>query len=172
LTILYCEYPFSCTFAFHFKLSGMSKISFNRIIPLLTKQEHSDGALGLLREIIVLQAKLDNIDEQDFYFQKGKDNHISHLESMTMKYAEMVANVNNNSVDCLLEQVKEAESKMNEICSRESKHPVFAKVLVQGTSISQIKYFQDLIQLKARFGTLKPLDELMQDETALMEIFS
>jgi len=150
----------------------MSKTSFNRIIPLLTKQEHSDGALGLLREIIVLQAKLDNIDEQDFYFQKGKDNHISHLESMKMEYAQMVETVNKNSVDYFLEQIKESESKMNEICSRGSTYPVFAKVLVQGTSISQIKYFQDLIQLKARFGTLKPLDELMKDENALMEIFS
>ena len=150
----------------------MSKISFNSIVPLLTKQEYSDGALGLLREIIVLQAKLDNIDEQDFYFQKGKDNHISHLESMKMEYAQMVENINNNSVDYLLEQVKESESKMNEICSRESNHPVFAKVLVQGTSTSQIKYFQDLIQLKARFGTLKSLDELMKDENALMEIYS
>ncbi len=130
------------------------------------------GSLGLLREIIVLQAKLDNIDEQDFYFQKGKDNHISHLESMKMKYAQMVETVNKNSVDYFLEQIKESESKMNEICSRGSTYPVFAKVLVQGTSISQIKYFQDLIQLKARFGTLKPLDELMKDENALMEIFS
>jgi len=150
----------------------MSKISFNRIVPLLTKQEHSDGALGLLREIIVLQAKLVNIDEQDFYFQKGKDNHISRLESMTMKYAQMVANINNNSVDYILEQINEAESKMNEICSRESKHPVFVKVSVHVNSISQIKYFQDLIQLKARFGTLKSLEELMNDENALLEIFS
>jgi hypothetical protein len=35
----------------------MTKISLDRITPLLLKQEHLNGALGLLREIIVLQAK-------------------------------------------------------------------------------------------------------------------
>jgi superoxide dismutase len=150
----------------------MSKISLNRIIPLLTKQEHHSGVLGLLQEILVLQDKLDNLDRQSFYFQQGIHNHTAHLNALKRNYAQIVETVNNNSVDYFLEKIKGDEEKFKQICSRKIKHPIFVKVMVDAHINSEIAYLKMLIQAKGKFGTLKPLDDLIQDKNALLEIFS
>ena len=51
-------------------------------MPLFLKQGRLDGMFGLVLEIIVLRFKLDNLEKQDFYFQKGKENHMVRLESL------------------------------------------------------------------------------------------
>lgn len=147
----------------------MSKITFDRIVPLLTQQEHLDGVLGLLRDIIVLQAKLDNLDKQDFYFQKGKINHLEHLESMKKQYSQIVKTVNGNSVDYFLEQVNEYESKAHKLTSKGYLNMIDRIAL--NTVNNEVSKYMNLIQIKGKFGTLKPLDELMQDENTLLEIF-
>lgn len=148
----------------------MSKIAFDRIVPLLTKQEHLDGVLGLLRDIIVLQAKLGNLDRQDFYFQKGKTNHIARLESLKRKYAQIVETVNGNSVDYFLERVKTYENNIQKLTSKGYLNTTDQMALVMMKS--EITKYNNLLHAKGRFGTLKPLDEVMEDESGLIEIFS
>lgn len=148
----------------------MSKIAFDRIIPLLTKQEHLDGVLGLLRDIIVLEAKLDNLDRQDFYFQKGKTNHIARLESLKRKYAQIVETVNGNTVDYFLEQVKTYENNIQKLTSKGYLNTIDQMAL--GMMKGEISKYNNLLHAKGRFGTLKPLDEVMEDESGLVEIFS
>lgn len=148
----------------------MSKIALDRIIPLLTTQEHLDGVLGLVRDIIVLQAKLDNLDGQDFYFQKGKTNHITHLESLKRKYAQIVKTINGNTVDYFLEQVRTYENNIQKLTSKGYLNTIdqMALVMMKG----EISKYNNLLHAKGRFGTLKPLDEVMKDENGLLEIFS
>ena len=148
----------------------MSKIAFDRIIPLLTTQEHLDGVLGLLRDIIALQAKLDNLSGQDFYFQKGKANHVARLESLKRKYAQIVETVNGNTVDYFLEQVRTHESNIQKLTSKGYLNTIdqIALVMMKG----EITKYNNLLHAKGRFGTLKPLDEVMMDESGLLEIFS
>lgn len=149
----------------------MSKISFNRIVPLITQSPPADVVQSLLREIVVLQAKLDHLDQQDFYFQKGRKSHEARLENMKAEYSRIVDLVNNHEVDYFLGLIREAEAKFQEICSRESKHPVFAKVLVDKHINPEIAYLRMLVQAKGDYGKLLPLHELMQDERALLKIF-
>lgn len=150
----------------------MSKILFNSIVPLVTESSPVNGVQNLLREIIVLQAKLDRIDEQDFYFQKGRKSHETRLNQMKVEYSRIVELVNNNDVDYFLEQIKAAEEIFRKVCSLESTQPVFAKLMVDANTKSQIRYFKDLIQIKGQYKKLLTLDELMQDEQVLMDIFS
>lgn len=148
----------------------MPKIAFDRIVPLLTTQEHLDGVLGLLRDIIILQAKLDSLDRQDFYFQKGITNHIAHLEMMKRQYAQIVETVNGNSVDYFLEQVRTYENNIQKLTSKGYLNTIDQIAL--GMMKGEISKYNNLLHAKGRFGTLKPLDELMTDESGLMEIFS
>lgn len=150
---------------------NMAKLSFNSIVPLLAEPLPTDGVLNLLREIIVLQAKLNNIDDQDFYFQMGKKAHQGRLDKMKSEYSHIVELVNNNAVEYFLDQIKEAEETFRCFCSRESNHSVFVKVMVDDRTRSQISYFKMLLQAKGQYKKLKTLDELMQDENALIEIF-
>lgn len=81
----------------------MAKISFDRIVPLLVGIAPADGVRSLLREIIVLQAKLDSPERQDFYFQKGRKSNEKRLEEMKVEYSRIVELVNGNDVDFFLE---------------------------------------------------------------------
>lgn len=150
----------------------MAKISFNRIMPLLAETSPVNGVQNLLREIIVLQAKLDRIGKQDFYFQKGYESHKKRLDKLKSEFSQTVELVNNNDVDYFLEQIKEAEETYRRICPKDSNHPVFAKVLVDAELESQIQYFKMLLQAKGQYKKLMTIDELMQNENALLEIFS
>ncbi|MCB9315660.1 MAG: hypothetical protein H6569_05945 [Lewinellaceae bacterium] len=149
----------------------MSKVSFNSIVPLVVESSPANGVQSLLREIIVLQAKLDRIDRQDFYFQMGQKSNQKRLDELKVKYNQIVDWVNNNDVDFFLEQIKEAENKSRQFCTSERSQPVFAKIMVDVNTKSQINYFKMLLQAKSQYKKLKTLNELMNDETSLMEIF-
>lgn len=147
----------------------MAKISFDRIVPLLKEQQPANGVQGLLREIIVLQSKLDNIDKQDFYFQKGRKSNETRLDEMKVEYSRIVEMVNGNDVDFFLGQIKEAERKIKAIEAKGYLSSIDR--LAYNSFHSQVEYFKSLLQAKGQYKNLKTLDELMQDENALMEIF-
>lgn len=149
----------------------MAKISFDRILPLFKEQQPANGVHGLLREIIVIQSKLDNLDKQDFYFQKGRKSNEKRLDEMKVEYSRIVEFVNGNDVDFFLGQIKDAEELFRKVCSPGSTQPVFAKIMVDANTKSRIRFFKDLIQVKGQYKNLKTLDELMKDEQALMKIF-
>jgi hypothetical protein len=149
----------------------MSKIHLTHLMPSLTGNSPSRGIQTLLVDIIVLQAKLENLSNQDFYFQKGKSNHAAHLESLKEQYEDFVETANGNDVDFFLERIREAELKMQKYCSPDRRLPLFAKAFVKASSTFQINYLQELIYFKGKFGTLKPLDELIKNEATLIQIF-
>ena len=90
----------------------MSKIYFDRILPLLTDKVSTTGVQGLLRDILILQDKLNNLDQQDFYFQKGQKSHRERQDGMKAEYALMVETANGNEVDFFLEGISEAEANI------------------------------------------------------------
>lgn len=149
----------------------MPKIRLQRILPLLSGALPENGTQSLVRDILVLQGKLDRLSEQDFYFQKGRESHQRRLDKMKEDYAQIVETANGNDVDFFLEGIREAELKMQEICSPESRHPMFAKAFVEAASNSKIIHLQDLLHAKSLFGKLKSLDELVKDEASLLKIF-
>lgn len=149
----------------------MSKISFNAIVPLVVASSPADVVQSLLREIIVLQAKLDGIGKQDFYFQIGLKSHETKLAELKAEYGRIVELVNNYDVDYFLEQIKEAEEKFQQICSRERNHPVFAKVLTEAHLNAEIAYLKMLIQAKGQYKKLIPLNQIMQNQPVLIQIF-
>ncbi len=150
----------------------MSKISFNAVVPLVVASSPADVVQSLLREIIVLQAKLDGIGKQDFYFQMGRKSHETKLAELKAEYGRIVELVNNHDVDYFLEQIKEAEEKFQQICSRESNHPVFAKVLTEAHLNAEIAYLKMLIQAKGQYKKLLTLNLITQNQQALLDIFS
>lgn len=147
----------------------MAKISFDRIAPLLVGIAPTDGVRSLLREIIVLQAKLDSPERQDFYFQKGRKSNEKRLEEMKVEYSRIVELVNGNDVDFFLEQIEDAERKIKAIEAKGYLSSIDR--LAYNSFHSQVEYFKSLLQAKGQYKNLKTLDELMQDENALMEIF-
>jgi len=129
------------------------KIRLERILPLLSGTLPKNGTQSLVRDILVLQGKLDRLSEQDFYFLKGAESFRRKLDGMKEQYALIAKMVNENTVDDLLSLKTEIEDKASQICSPKSNHPVFAKLLVRDVTTHEINLIQDAIQIKAKFGT-------------------
>jgi hypothetical protein len=149
----------------------MSKIHFDHILPLLTDKTSTTGVQGLLRDILILQDKLNNLDQQDFYFQKGQESQRQRLDGMKAEYAQMVETANGNEVDFFLEGISEAEANIDHYHSRACTLPIFGKIILEAQAIARISRFKDAIEAKGLFGTLMPLEEVLEDEAALLRIF-
>jgi hypothetical protein len=154
------------------KTPFMSKIQFDRILPLFTDKTSTTGVQGLLRDILCLQDKLNHLSQQDFYFQKGQESQQQKLNSMKAEYDQMVETANGNEVDFFLEGIIEAETNINHYHTRACTLPIFAKIILEAQALSRISRYRDAIEAKGLFGTLKPLEEVMEDEAALLSIFS
>lgn len=142
----------------------MSKIHFDRILPLLTDKTTTTGVQGLLRDILILQDKLNHLGQQDFYFQKGQKSHRERQDGMKAEYALMVETANGNEVDFFLEGISEAEANIGHYHTKACTLPIFAKIILEAQALSRISRFKDAIEAKGLFGTLKPLEEVMVDE--------
>lgn len=148
----------------------MSRISYDRIIPLLVGQQPTSGVIGLIREIIVLQSRLENTDAQSFYFQKARKSHQAKLDKMKARYSHIAEIINNNDMDFFIIKVNEFEGKLQKIKSEGPSG--FIKRFTCDMLQNDIDYGNDLIQIKNQFGRLKNLDELFEDEESMMKIFS
>lgn len=102
----------------------------------------------------------------------GRKLHEKRLDALKAEYDRIVELVNSHDVDYFLEQIKEAEEKFQRICSRESKHPVFVKVMVDAHLNAEIAYLKMLIQAKGQYKKLIPLNQITQNQQALLDIFS
>jgi hypothetical protein len=144
----------------------MAKLSAHRVISFLSPQT---GILEVLRAAILLQAKIESSETQDFYFQKGLPAHRAKLDELKAQYAEAAALVNNNDVDFFVEQITECREKINQIKATYRLNTIFRIAL--GKLEQQIAYYTDLLSIKGRLGYLKPYDELVQDEAAILLVF-
>ncbi len=150
----------------------MSVISFNKVVPFITETPASGGICELLRSVLVLEARLKNPVGQDFYFDKGRQNHMFRLEYMKKQYAEAAEYANSHSVEDLESEIQKRKEGIRHLETGDCKHPVFVKVIINVNYKSKIRYCESLIEAKTLFGKLLPLDELVRNEDALRLVFS
>jgi len=148
----------------------MNRISYDRIIPLLVGQQSTSGITGLIRDIIILQSRLENPDSQSFYFQKGMKSHQAKFNEMKVRYNDIAKIINHNDMDYFKAKIHEHEVQIQKIKS--DGYIGFMKRFAYQCIQSNIDYNNDLIQIKNQFGKLKNLNELLEDEESMMKIFS
>jgi hypothetical protein len=147
------------------------KLSVNNFCVLAETAPAATGILELLRSIFVLDERLRRKDSNDEYFEWGRKSHEQRLYSLKQDYAAAMNFANTYSVDDLLARIEESQVLDNKYCARGSTFPIFVKIIIRNKCSREIAHYRDLIEMKALFGELKPLEALMQDEEALKIIF-
>jgi hypothetical protein len=130
------------------------------------------GIRELLRSILILDERLHRKDSSDEYFEWGRKSHEQRLYEMKRDYVAAMNFANTYSVDEILARIEESQALDNQYCARGSTFPIFVKIVIRNKCSREIAHYRDLIEMKALFGELKPLEVLMQDEEALRLIFS
>ena len=141
----------------------------NTLISFLEFFEPTNEVQTLLHTIITIQAKFEKDDAEDLRFQTTKDMHLNQLETAKERYTMLLGLVNEGSLaDCnadiqrIKDEIKNFKSKyeMNSITG------MWVNKL--NTQLERACTFKEI---KEKYNTLKPLDELLKDEKALMEMF-
>lgn len=100
-------------------------------------------------DMIVLQHKLDHVNEQSDYFKMAIKSHKDNLDDMKFRYNQFVDLINNNTESYFLLKIQELEDKLQYI--KTEYQPSFNMALLSHWTQKNINYYKEILQLKTQF---------------------
>ena len=100
-------------------------------------------------DMIVLQHKLDHINEQSDYFKMTIKSHKENLDDMKFRYNKFVDLINNNTESYFLLKIQELEDELQYIKTKYK--PSFNMALSSHWTQKKINYYNEILQLKTQF---------------------
>lgn len=124
----------------------------------------------LLRDIVLLHVKLDEYAEEDLFLQTSKEVQINLLKLEKNKYTKLTETINESSLEEHTARLEHIRAEIKTFTSEHEMNSITGQqVNVLNRQLETVKTF---MIVKDRYDSLMPLDELMQDEKALMKVFS
>lgn len=140
----------------------------NTLISFLEGFEPTNEVQTLLRSIVLLEVKIDG--EQDASFQVTKDKQPEFLNLSKEKYTLLVEVLNDGSLEQFNSHIQKVKDEIKQFTSEHEMNSITGQKV--NSLNGQLEATKSFKVAKEKYGTLKPLDELMKDEKVLMEIFS
>lgn len=131
--------------------------------------ETYDSVNKLLREIIILDRKFKHPEEQSFYFRQGIDSNTKRYNQLKKYYENIKHIINTNDLDYFIAELNDSEMKKKKF--REKSYMNFINRLHLSFIQNEIENFKDLIYCKNKYGQLKEIEEILQDEFYINQIF-
>lgn len=138
------------------------------LISFLEGFEPVNEVQTLLRNIVLLQVKLDS--EQDAFVQQTKDVQTEFLNLSKEKYALLVEVVNDGSLEQFNSHIQRIRDEIKQFTSEHEMNSITGQKV--NSLNGQLEAAKSFKSAKEKYGTLKPLDDLLKDEATLMQIFS
>ena len=137
----------------------------NKLIPLLVKETNPTDVIStLVRDIIVLEEKMNNAEEQSFYFQMGLGVHAHKLNALKADYKKYRGLINENSIDYFISRLNNAREKLYKVEEGNRTNPSFIHFLAKAGCKSDVTELENLIYAKSKYKTLKPLKEYLDNK--------
>ncbi len=135
--------------------------------------EKYDSTNQLIQEIVLLEYKLKHPEEQSFYFHQAFDSHKKRLELLKIKYNIIREKVNSSDIDYLLECLKKGENKKAEFLAKNEKINLLNDLNKMLLSLinDNIALIKDFLYCKNKYGWMKKIEDILNDEECLSEIF-
>lgn len=143
-------------------------INFKVIENVLFGKQSKSGIVKILLEYSALKEKIDDADNQTWYFKKALDSHIEKLSSLNEDYEKIRTYFNDSSVDYLISELNENQRKLVEFESR-SKNSL--QQMVCSITRGRIEYLNELIRLKSKTPALMPLPHYLSNPEELLPFF-
>ena len=100
-------------------------------------------------DMIVLQHKLDHVNEQSDYFKMAIKSHKDNLDDMKFRYNQFADLINNNTESYFLLKIQELEDELQYIKTKYK--PSFNMALSSQWTQKNINYYKEILQLKTQF---------------------
>lgn len=122
-------------------------INFKRFGDLLFKKKNESSLVRILLEYFSIKQKLENPDNQSWFFKKGIESNKQKLVTLTKEYNEIRKTFNENTIDFFIEKInKNLEDKLSI-----EKHGMNTLTQMYYSSIlSSNEFYNELIRLKRK----------------------
>ncbi|MCZ2102211.1 MAG: hypothetical protein LC107_11805 [Chitinophagales bacterium] len=147
-------------------------IKANKIIPLFTDTEtaenKSNSVIRLILEYCKIKSKLNDVENQSWYFQKGLQSNRDRLARIIKEYKSIRRNFNKSTVDDFIEVINDCNSQIEQLLSKRGMGLI--DQMVYHSRVSRKNFYNELIQLKSLTPTLMPIYHYYENPEALLKI--
>jgi hypothetical protein len=140
------------------------------LISFLENFEPTNEVQILLQDIILLQAKFNKNDEEDLFFQTSKELHLKLLNLGKEKYAKLVQFVNDGSIEQFTSHIQKIKVEIKQFTNKYEMNSITGQKV--NSLNRQLETVKTIMIVKEKYSTLKPLNELIEDEKLIMKLFS
>lgn len=149
-------------------------IKASKFMPLITdvdtgmSNSKSNRITSIILEYCTIKNKLNDVKNQSWYFQKGLQSNRDRLARIIKDYKRIQRNFNKSTVDDFIEVINDCKSDIEQLLSKRGMGTI--DQIVYHSCVSQIRYYNELIQLKSLTQTLMPIYHYYENPEALLEI--
>ena len=115
------------------------------------KPEELDKLVNKIRE---LSHKIQNTEEQSFYFRRALESHQEDLKNLKDQYKKLRHHVNNTSFEAVKRQIQTKEKKIQKF---EQRTPNFVNRVGLASFRSDLNYLELILNLKEKYGSIPSL---------------
>jgi len=113
-----------------------------------------------------IKQRLENPEAQSWYFHQSLEAHRAKLMALEEKFENFRKDFNDSNLDELISRLNEIKTKKSLITGRLG----LMKQIHLSSLLSQIKYVEELIEIKSRVNQMMHIDYYIEIADALMEI--
>ncbi len=136
-------------------------IDINKIFSLVSSQNKQTKISYLISEILILQDKLSNFDNQSFYFKRAIEQNNLRLKDFLNSYNEIKEEFNNLSLENLLNEKKTIEIQL--IDAKKKARGLIPNIYLQMVK-NKLTTIEDYIKMKSEFSELKNIEDYTNEE--------
>lgn len=149
------------------KHQTLMAIDLEKIIPLLANVAGKTVLADLVLEYATLKQKLDDSENQTWYFRKAMDSHERRLKNLGKRHERARKFFNQSTIDVLIHRVNQNNQQIHEL---EKERMGMNRRLMYLSLVAENNRFNELIQLKKRTKTLQSIDYYLDRPEDLLEI--
>jgi hypothetical protein len=135
-------------------------IDFNKISNLLIKKKDKSSLFRILVEYSGLKQKIENPDNQSWYFKQGIESNKKRLIALTREFEEIRKTFNETTIDELIQRINE-NLKYKSNYERNGMNTI--QQMHYSSIISENEFYNELIRLKSKTELLKDIDYYLEN---------
>jgi len=143
-------------------------VNLNEIITTLNLKPKTYSQLEtIILEYGNLVQKMNNIEQQTWFFKKAEENNRLKLNDLKSQFEEIRATINSSSIDDLIEAVSSENEKISNIKKMEMNSIIYIGL---ASLNSRKAHIEELMEIKSRVDEMKELDYYLKNKDPLIKI--
>ena len=138
-------------------------LNLNQIINLLVKKKSESNLVEAFTEYSILKQKLEDKENQSWYFKKGIEKKIKEMSSLRNHLEKIRELFNESTINILIDKINQ-----NNLSLSASKGKY--KAMIRSSTIRENNFYNELISLKSKTELLMPIDFYLDNPEEFLKL--